>query len=44
MTEKTWRVRYGGWIIHEGKDYEKAYDAYLGCGPYGTIERIKEVE
>ena len=38
----TWIVRYGGWIIYEGDDEQKANEEYRTCGPYGTIQEVKE--
>ena len=38
----TWIVRYGGWIIYEGDDEERANEEYRACGPYGTIREVKE--
>lgn len=32
-----WRVTYGGFTILETEDEDEAYEAYLGCGPYGKI-------
>lgn len=37
-------VRYGGFVIYEGDDAEKAYEEYRECGPYGQIFETEEVE
>ena len=37
-----WVVKYGGWIIWEGDDEERANEEYRACGPYGTIYEVKE--
>lgn len=39
---KRWTVTYGGFEIYEGDDEEKAYDAYVDCGPYGRIWESEE--
>ena len=35
-------VRYGGWIIYEGDDLDKAQEIYRGCGPYGSFWEVSE--
>lgn len=35
-------VKYGGWIIYEGDDEERANEEYRACEPYGTICEVKE--
>lgn len=35
-----WVVTFGGFTLLETDDYDRAYDAYLGCGPYGNIMEV----
>ncbi len=31
-------VKYAGFTVYEGNNADTAYEAYLECGPYGTIK------
>ena len=35
-------VKMAGWTVYEGKNVDKAEEAYRQCGPYGTFWKVEE--